>query len=252
LNQLLGTLVVDTEERYRLSPFGFRLFARLSARLSDRDPEVEAVALPGRCPECGADLRAAAEGNQFQLVCADGHTLNEGLLGTPRVVADRSPETAAETLALVNTQATELGVSGICPSCYGRTTGGIERVDGFGYRYRAPCSDCGNRFATTVGDCVGTHPEVMSFLAERGIDARSEATWTLPFRLPDSETVVSEEPLWLRVTVGEEFEESLDPMPDRSSSVVSIEGRPSLTPAASVHSATDHSPLSLPDRDVRP
>ncbi|MBP1988396.1 DUF7351 domain-containing protein [Halolamina salifodinae] len=220
LNQLLGTLVVDTEDGYRLSSFGFRLFARLSAGLSDPDPDIEPVPLPGHCPECDAELAAAAGGNQFQLVCGEGHTLNEGLLGSPRAVANRSPEAAAETLALVNTQATELGVSGVCPSCHGRTEGGIEHVEGYGYRYRAPCSDCGNQFATTVGDCVATHPEVVSFLAERGIDARREATWTLPFRLPDTETVVSEDPLRLRVTVGAEFEESLDLVLDRTGSVV--------------------------------
>lgn len=224
LGELLGTLVVDTEDGYRLSSFGFRLFARLSAGLSDPDPDIEPVPLPGHCPECGADLEAAAEGNQFQLVCVEGHTLNEGLLGSPRAVANRSPEAAAETLALVNTQATELGVSGVCPSCHGRTEGGIEHVEGYGYRYRAPCSDCGNQFATTVGDCVATHPEVVSFLAEHGVDARREATWTLPFRLPDTETVVSEDPLRLRVTVGREFDESLDLVVDQSGSVVSVDG----------------------------
>lgn len=224
LNQLLDTLVVDAEAGYRLSSFGFRLFARLSAGLSDPDPEIDPVPLPGDCPECGADLRAAAEGNQFQLVCVDGHTLNEGLLGNPRTVAERSPEAAAETLATINTQATELGVSGICPSCHGRTEGGIEWFEEHGYRYRAPCSDCGNQFATTVGDCVATHPEVVSFLAEFGVDARRETTWTLPFRLPGGETVVSEEPLRLRVTVGEQFEESLDIVVDRSGSVVSVDG----------------------------
>jgi hypothetical protein len=225
LNQLLGTLVVDTEDGYRLSSFGFRLFARLSAGLSDPDPEIEPVPLPGRCPECDANLEAAADGNQFTLVCVDGHTLNEGLLGNPRVVADRSPEAAAETLALINTQATELGVSGVCPSCHGRTEGGIEHFDGHGYRYRAPCSDCGNQFATTVGDCVATPPAVVSFPAEHGVDARREATWTLPFRLPGSETVVSEEPLRMRVTVGDGFEDSLELVVDRSGSVVSVDER---------------------------
>ena len=226
LNQLLGTLVVDTEEGYRLSSFGFRLFARLSAGLSEPDPGIEPVPLPGDCPECGAALRAAPDGNQFQLVCVEDHTLNEGLLGTPRAVADRDPETAATALATINTQATELGVSGICPSCHGRTEGGIEWFEAHGYRYRAPCTDCGNQFATTVGDCVATHPEVVSFLADHGVDARREATWTLPFRLPDAESVVSEEPLRLRVTVGEGFDGSLDIVVDRSGSVVSIDGEP--------------------------
>jgi hypothetical protein len=226
LNQLRGTFVVEDDEGYRLSSFGFRLFARLSAGLSDPDPDVDPVSLSGDCPECGAALQAAPEGNQFQLICVEGHTLNEELLGTPRAVADRDPEAAAETLALINTQATELGVSGICPSCHGRTEGGIEHVEGHGYRYRAPCSDCGNRFATTVGDCVATHPAVVAFLAEHGVDARREATWTLPFRLPGGETVVSEEPLRLRVTAGEGFEDSLELVVDRSGSVVSVDGEP--------------------------
>jgi hypothetical protein len=222
LNQLLGTLVTDAEEGYRLSSFGFRLFAPLSAGLSEPDPDIDAVPLPGSCPECGADIRAKLHGNAFRLVCEADHVLNRGLLGHPQAVAERSTEAAARTLALLNTQAIELGVSGICPVCHGRTEGGIERTEE-GCRYRAPCSDCGNQFMTTVGDCVATHPEVVSFLADRGIDARREATWTLPFRLRDTETVVSDDPLRVRVTVGREFDESLELTLDRSGAVVEVD-----------------------------
>lgn len=226
LGELLGSLVVEREAGYRLSAFGFRLLAPLSGGLSEPEPAVDPVPLPGTCPECGEDIRAVPEGNAFRLDCVDGHTMNHGLIGHPKGVADRPPAAAADALALLNTQATELGVSGVCPTCHGRTEGRIEEVAPDEYRYRAPCSDCGNQFATTVGDCVATHPEVVSFLAERDVDARHEATWTLPFRHPDAETLVSEDPLRLRVTVGEEFEDSLDLLLDRSGAVVAVEGEP--------------------------
>lgn len=226
LGELLGSLVVDTKEGYRLSAFGFRLFARLSAGLSEPNPSTETVELPGDCPDCGAQIRAEADGNAFRLVCDSGHTLNHGMRGHPDAVADRSPEQAAETLGLLNAQARELGVSGVCPVCHGRTAGGIERKHDGNWYYWAPCSDCGNQFATAVGDCVATHPEVVAFLAERGVDVRTELPWTLPFRHPGAETVISEDPLRLRVTVGAEMPDSLPIVVDRSGSVVSVDGEP--------------------------
>lgn len=224
LGELLDSLVVQHEAGYRLSAFGFRLLAPLSGGLSEPEPSVDAVPLPGTCPECGEDIRAVPEGNAFRLDCVDDHTINHGLIGHPKGLADRPPAAAADALALLNTQATELGVSGVCPTCHGRTEGRIEEVAPDTYRYRAPCSDCGNQFATTVGDCVATHPEVVSFLAERGVNARNEATWTLPFRHPDAETVVSEDPLRFRVTVDKKFEGSLDLLLDQSGSVVAVDG----------------------------
>ncbi|WP_327051139.1 DUF7351 domain-containing protein [Halomicrococcus gelatinilyticus] len=225
LGRLVGTVVAKTDDGYRLSRYGFRVLAPMTAGLYDPDTTVDGIELPGTCHECGGSLRVESEENSLRVVCRAGHTVNEGIFGHADVVADQSPEEAAATLGLVNTQATEPGVSGVCPKCHRRREGEIEWLDrGDCYVYRAPCDGCGSRFMATVGSCVATHPTVACFLADRGVDVRRRVPWTLPFRQAGAETVVSEDPLRLRVAVGTDVaDDPLQVTVDREGSVVGVD-----------------------------
>jgi hypothetical protein len=224
LGKLVDVLVVKTGENYRLSAFGFRMLAPMAAGLYDPDPAVDGIEVPGTCHECGESLRVQPHESVLQVVCASGHIVNHGLIGYPAVVADRPPAEAAATLGLLNTQATELGVAGVCPTCHGRTDGEIEWSDDIDcYYFRAPCEDCGNQFATTVGSCVATHPAVVDFLTDRGIDVRQTVPWRLSFRQAGAEEVVSADPLRLRVGVEDGSGDVLYATVDRDGSAASIE-----------------------------
>lgn len=223
LGKLTGTLVAKTPDGYRLSGFGFRILAPLTAGLYDPDRSVAGIEVPGTCYECGETLRIRAEENVLQVVCEAGHVTNRGIVGYPGILADRSPEEAAETLGTLNAQANELGVSGTCPTCHGRTVGGVEWSDEHDcYGFRAPCRDCGNQFATSVGSCVATHPAVVGFLADRGVDVRRRGPWALAFQQAGAEEVVSEDPLRLRVVVGDGGE-ALSVTVDRDGSVAAVD-----------------------------
>ena len=225
LGKLVDAVVAKTDDGYRLSRYGFRVLAPMTAGLYDPDTTVDGIDLPGTCHECGGPLRVESEENSLRVVCRAGHTVNEGIFGHADVVADQSPEEAAATLGLVNTQAIELGVSGVCPKCHRRRDGEIEWLDrGDCYVYRAPCDGCGSRFMATVGSCVATHPTVVAFLADCGVDVRRRVPWTLPFRQAGAEAVVSEDPLRLRVVVGADgADEPLSVTVDRQGSVVAVD-----------------------------
>jgi hypothetical protein len=224
LGELVGSLVAKTDDGYRLSGFGFRLLAPMAGGAYDPGADPAPLPVPGECHDCGAALTVRPDEGVLQVVCDEGHVVNHGLVGYPGVVTDRDPGDAATALALLSAGSTELGVAGVCPLCHGHTDGELveDPTDG-GYAYLAPCEACGNQFATTAGGCVATHPAVVSLFDDHGVDVRERVPWTLPFRRLGAGTVVAEDPLRLRVTVGEELDESLSVVLARDGSVASLD-----------------------------
>jgi hypothetical protein len=227
LGELVGTLVTRADDGYRLSGFGFRLLAPLAGGAYDPNADPEPLSVPGSCHDCDASLTVRPEEGVLTVVCERGHVVNHGLIGYPGVISDRDPDDAAAALALLSTGTTELGVAGVCPLCHGHTDGEFveDSTDG-GYAYLAPCEACGNQFATSAGGCVASHPAVVSLFDDHGVDVRRRVPWTLPFRQLGAETVVAEDPLRLRLTVGEELDESLTVTLARDGSVVSLDRPP--------------------------
>jgi hypothetical protein len=223
LGELVGTFVHKGEAGYRLTSLGHRLLAPMVAGIYDPDRELDPIESPGACYDCGGSLRIEPAGAKLQVVCEDGHVVNAGLVGYPGVVADRPADEAVAALSVLNTQGVERAVAGVCPICHGPVDGAIGHDEGFDvYGFEAPCGTCGNQFATTVGSVIATHPEVVSFLADHGVDVRRAVPWSLPFRQAGAETVVSEEPLRLRVDVAGD-ETRLAVLVDGDGEVVSTE-----------------------------
>jgi hypothetical protein len=224
LGELLESLVVRTDDGYRLSKFGRRVLRPMATGFYDPNLEIDDLNLPGACPDCGGSLHVRLSENVMQVVCSSDHIINYGLLGSPGLVAEHPPEDARTALGLLSTHAVELGTAGVCPVCHGRTDGGIERMESMDcYVFRAPCESCGNEFMTPVGGCVDTHPEVVELYADHEIDLRSTVPWRHPFRRPGDEEVVSRDPLRVGVLVGDELpDDSLYITLTRSGGVHSI------------------------------
>lgn len=230
LGKLRGTLVTDTGSGYRLSAFGRRVLRPMATGFYDPDLAVETLAVPGTCPDCGAGLRVRPVEGVLQVRCggADEHVLNHGLVASPGLLARHSAADARTALGLLATHAVELGTAGVCPVCHGHTEGGLEQLpERDSHVYRAPCEDCGNDFMTTVGGCVGTHPEVVALYAANDVDIRRTVPWRHPFRRPGAEEVVRTAPLRVGVRVGTDLPEgSLYVTVDRSGTVTSLQEVP--------------------------
>jgi hypothetical protein len=231
LNQLLGTLVMKDGDGYRLSAYGHRVLGPMTGGLYDPDRATETIEADGECHVCGTGLRIRPEGTVLRLVCERGHVNNQGLLGYPAAVGDRSPSAATDALGLINTQAMTLAVSGVCPVCHGPVDGecapaaevGLDVDDPDGvYVFAAPCNTCGNRYANTVGSCVLTHPAVVGFLHDHGVDVREVAPWALDFLVHGAERVDSTDPLRLSVAVDRDGD-TLTVTVDRGGTAVSTD-----------------------------
>lgn len=223
LDQLRGSFVTQDQDGYRLSAYGHRLTAPMMGGIHDPDRAEEPIGTPGECPACGGSLEIRPDGIVLQVVCANGHVLNSGLLGYPGILDEREPAAANDALALINSQANELAVAGTCPTCHGPIDGAFRRAEeGAPWFFEAPCDTCGNQFAATVGASVATHPDVVSFFAAHDVDVRRSPPWSFPFQHPGAERLVDEDPLRLAVDV-EHDGDCLTATLDREATVVSTE-----------------------------
>jgi hypothetical protein len=223
LDQLLGTFVTKTEEGYRLSSYAHRIMAPMMGGVYDPERASDPIETPGECPECDSELKIEPSETVLQIRCEQGHPINRGLLGYPGVVGDRPPAEANQALGLINMHGVELAVSGTCPTCNGPVDGAFHESDDAEYYYfESPCRTCGNQFANTVGGCVLTHPAIVSFFYDHGIDVREMVPWELSFVYPGAETVESTDPLRLSVDIVHD-DEVLTVTVDRNATVVSTE-----------------------------
>lgn len=124
LGELRGVLVVETENGYRLSKFGRRVLRPMATGFYEPTLDIKCLDLPGECPDCGESLRVRLSANVMQVVCSSDHVMNYGLIGSPGLLREYSPEDARTALWLLGAHAVELGTTGICPVCHGRTEGG--------------------------------------------------------------------------------------------------------------------------------
>lgn len=223
LDQLLGTFVMKTDDGYKLSSYAHRIMSPMMGGVYDPDRASDAIETAGECPECGSDLRIEPYETVLQLCCEQEHVINRGLLGYPGVLSDRQAADANEALGLLNRQGVELAVGGTCPTCHGPVDGeiGLDDREEY-YFFEAPCGTCGNQFANTIGGVVLTHPAVVGFLHDHGIDMRETTPWELPVAYPGAETVESTDPLRLSVELTRDGE-TLTATVDRSGDVVSTE-----------------------------
>ena len=219
----LGDLVVKRSDGYRLSRVGMTIVSAASSGAFDSEWTWGPVDAPGDCLFCDDSVQLRYEDGFLQLACGTvDHSIS---LSVPPSLLDSHPDgDVFERIALLEHQWIELTRQGICSECKGRVDGEIE----FGgappdhYHYHGHCHRCGFQHGIPVGVFLTGHPAVRNFYDERGVDVRTTPFWTLDFCAPGSETVVSEDPLRLRVDV-RRAGETLSLTLDRDGSVVSTE-----------------------------
>lgn len=180
------------------------------------------------CPACDESLTAVYEDERVRLDCPNhGWVFRTSV--PPKAALDRSVE---ELLALANADTqrdTERAVDGTCPMCWGRvTTTAPGRLEG-GYPednrvyVELECEDCWMSMQLPVGGALVRHPAVVSFYHDHGVDVRRRPYLSFDFvRDPDAATVVSRDPVRMRVTT-ELDGDSLSLTVDGDLNVVAVE-----------------------------
>ncbi|WP_435347759.1 DUF7351 domain-containing protein [Haloarchaeobius sp. HRN-SO-5] len=219
----LGDLVVKRDDGYTLSRVGMEVVSAVSSGVFDADWTWGPVDAPGDCLFCDDAVQLHYEDGVLWLSCGmDEHTV--GLSVPPSLLESHPEDVVVERIAFLENRWGALTRQGICSECRGYVEGEIEfgGVQPDHYHYHGRCRRCGFRHGIPVGLYLLSHPAVTTFYYDHGVDVRSTPFWTVDGCTPGAETVLSTDPLRLRV----EFTQDGDTLSltlDRDGSVVSTD-----------------------------
>lgn len=98
-----------------------------------------------------------------------------------------------------------LAMDGICTQCSGIVTPAIvtDSTRPFGQPFAEfSCENCGLILTTNIGEALLSHPVVISFFRDHGVDLRTKRPWELAFCIDDEYlTVLSEDPWQITVSI---------------------------------------------------
>ena len=228
LGKLLGRFVRKTDDGYTTTYAGGHLHGAILAGTYTESGAIEPIELDDSCPMCGAPVAVRYEDERVYISCTDCEEFRNEFSMPPGVVDRRDREALPETFDRWLRLNVERIVAGFCPACEGPTTPSFEWVDDeLAAVYE--CERCGDHLQADPAGVVLSHPAVVSFYYDHGIDVRREPLWRLLGpnygELKDLTRIVEEEPLRVRITF-ERDGDRLDLVLDEAAEVVETERRP--------------------------
>jgi hypothetical protein len=206
LNELRPHFVERTTDGYTLQRPGYTAVRLLySGEVTDTGM-LEPHDLPGDCVRCQGSVQLRYDDGFALVYCTDCTHWFVRYVFAPGALEDRSIDEIATVLDERCRMIRRFGNRGICPMCNASMTSELTDGDCFGHdvavEYR--CERCGCQFDSTVGAATVSHPAIVAFCHEHGIDVRERRLWELDFAFdPAALTVLRTRP-W-RVSLGIEY-----------------------------------------------
>lgn len=200
-------------ERYHLTYAGRQAARALSSGSYTERVNREPESVDGDCPVCdGSGLEARVADNFVVVACTDCQTELLSLPFPPSGARDRDTNETLAAFDSFHRSRVRLLTDGVCPDCAGRASAKIVFVnapnlpgDATRPTLVGSCADCDFRMRAPVSLAVVEHPGIVAFFRENGKSVRDRPLWNLGSEW--SETVLSEDPAAVRVTVRLEGEE---------------------------------------------
>lgn len=208
LDQLLGTFVERSDERYRLTWLGVFAYRFMVMGRFAEGGETRHVSLDTPCVNCGGSLSARYSTDQVLYVDCRECGCRLGMSHVPRHgVTGRSDARLLDAAADRYRRQVGSLTRGFCPWCAGQVEGSVhhqDEVPGGDCRSQPVvtflCGDCGGLYFPHLGSTLLSHPAVVSFFHERGVDLRDRRHWELPFVVDGDRVTVHDTDPW-HVTV---------------------------------------------------
>jgi len=225
LGKLLGRFVRKTDDGYTTTFAGFQVAGAILAGTYTDTGAIEPIEIDDPCPSCGAPIVVRYEDEQVDIECSECDEFRASFGMPPGVVDSRDRESLPEAFDRWLRLYVERIVAGFCPTCHGPTTPSIDR-EGEDPIVVYRCERCGDRMHADPTAVVFSHPAVVSFYYDHGVDSRREPTWRLigpdESDVKDVVSVIQENPLRVRVRLELE-NERLDLVLDQEIDVVDVE-----------------------------
>jgi hypothetical protein len=211
LGELVGRFVRRTDDGYRLAAAGRRVVGAVLSGGVTQAMDADPVATDAECLECGGTMEARFREDGIAVECADCGMQYTDPDVPPGVVERQPPEAVARVVERWNRREQASAGYGFCQYCDGGVdvtvclpgeaaapdwfTEEVREGDGIEADVVYECGRCGASWHALLELAALTHPAVMGFHYEHGIDLRGTPSWELPWMGYDVATVTGEDPL---------------------------------------------------------
>lgn len=236
LEKLRGHFVDHREDEYVLTTSGLELAGAVRSGAYTGSGSSFDVELDATCPACSLALHGSSDGELVSIRCPDHGMLYSNTL-PPAAMRRRDPDEIIRLADLDSRHELEKANQGTCLHCWGRMSATapaeipatvVERFVDDDHDEDCPdeyepggdqvlakyeCQDCHTTVWVPVSVVVATHPAVVAFYYDHGIDIRELDYLDLGFVDGTNGEVVSEDPTRIRVDVeldGDRLELVLD------------------------------------------
>jgi uncharacterized protein (UPF0212 family) len=212
LSKLVDRFIAHDEDDdvYRLLYPGHRVIDAIENGVFHEQATVEDVTLDRTCHDCGSQLRFDYDTiNAGRVSCPDCDRLLIGFPFDPGGLTDRDAQSVVTAFDRRTRNMWERARADVCPVCSGHVDaafvdGSVDEAatHGLPALIDFDCMQCSFFCHVPPGAVLVTHPGVVAFLAENGIDARERRLWELPFVVdPAAISVDGTDPWDVSITV---------------------------------------------------
>jgi len=212
LGKLVDRFVAEHDDGYGLTREGARVAGAIISGGYTKGIDADPVQMDATCLDCGAPMTATFEESRVDITCLDCGEDFTQLEVPPGALYDCTPEEAVDVAHRWGLRQQRLAELGFCPRCDGRMDHQVidaesddspvwlveSRFEAF-VRYQ--CERCGEGWFSDVGLALMSHPAVVAFHYDHGIDTRETPLWELEWVSADATTVADRDPLRVAVSV---------------------------------------------------
>lgn len=202
LDKLVGQFVQKTDEGYSLTEPGRQINGAIEGGSFTASSSMAPIELDPACPTCGGQRTLTYDDDRVLVECNSCDA--RAIFGVPPAAfADREREEIPTVASrYLRAELSRLD-NGFCPYCDGRVERHVgppepdEPLDGVDEQspvIRHECQQCGAE--PTSGLTIGlfSHPAVVSFYHDHGVDIRERPVWEFPVFGSEAERIEGEEP----------------------------------------------------------
>jgi len=220
LDKLVGQFVTKTEDGYELTRAGLRINGAIDAGAYTMEGTLDPIELDEPCPTCGGDRTLYYEDETVEIDC-ESCSAGAAFGVPPSAFAGCDRERISAVAGRYLHTTFQHIADGFCPFCEGRvhpTVGPVaemvdlpdeppedaseevfERIQDVPF-VRYDCDRCGANPGAGLALALRSHPAVVSFYHDHGIDVRDRSIWNFAGFDPERETVTQRDPLRARMT----------------------------------------------------
>ncbi len=225
LNKLVGKFVTKTDEGYELTAAGTQINGAIEAGSYTTSGSMEPVALDSPCPTCGGTWTFYYEDERASVEC-DSCTVQAQFPVPPSAFIDcdrtEIPAVAGQYLRGI----VERLDRGFCSQCDGPVERTVCRISDSSLAestseydegamddhqhmpiVQYSCLQCGMEPTGGLTLSLLTHPEVVGFYYDHGIDIREQPLWKFATFDPEYQHVLDDDPFRARATFALDNEE---------------------------------------------